>query len=165
MIKQIMIARMSYYAANQDNIKLKNTFTKTLTCERVKMYYNCQHLFAELSPITHSLIIFLSENMDPFTNEIYTSKTTVRKYIEFRKLISLKPCSESAVRKAFQILRKRGILITTPEEANNIVNPKYLYKGSETERRLCVNKLLSQCIKTEWAKTNLKDALGVIIKH
>jgi hypothetical protein len=165
MIKQKIIANTSYYAAGADGIKSKQTFTKQLTSECVKMYFNSQHVVGVLSPITHSFLMFMTENMDPFSNEIATNQTTVRKYHEFRKKTSMTECSDAAVIKALQKLRKACVLITTPESGNNIVNPKYFYRGSELDRKACINRLLSHSLQKKWANTNLKDAIGLTVNY
>lgn len=165
MIKQKIIAKTSFYSEGADGIKSKQIFTKQLTSECVKMYFNSQHVVGQLSPITHSFLMFIAESMDPFSNEIATNQTTVRKYHEFRQKTSMTKCSDAAVVKALQKLRKACVLITTTELGNNIVNPKYFYRGSEADRKACINRLLNRSLQKEWATTNLKDAMGLIVKY
>ena len=156
-------ARVNYYSKDKDGTYTKKSFYKNCVKESVKSYFNWHHLLAKLSPTTLSVLFYLAEKMDEENNEISHNKTIIRSYQEFRQSIGLKKCSDSAVKSAYQDLKKTNIFIQTPERGNYVVNPIYLFKGSEESRRHCINTLLEHTKHTHWDKTNLQDALNIVV--
>lgn len=161
MVGKSIRLKFSYYSKESGKYFLKRNIFKSYTAESVKFYFGCQHLMDKISPMSSSLLFYLGETMDPATNEVATTKTTIRKFQEFRKSIGIKACSSAAVNKGFKELKATNLLIKTPEEGNSIVNPRYLFRETEEVRKACLNKLLSYTHDGEWLDTNLFQALGI----
>lgn len=160
MKRKFIVTRTLFYH-EEGKYKIKKTFTKKYTKEHVRFFFDWQHRLMSLSPTSISLLFYLTEHMDSVTNEVCHNKATIRRYQEFRKSIGKKVCSDAAVRKGFQQLKKNNVLISTPEIGNYIVNPVYLYKETDDCRKICINRLLDKTQDINWNETNLCEALGI----
>jgi DNA-binding transcriptional regulator YhcF (GntR family) len=153
-----------YYSKDKDKIFTKISYHKSYTAEKVSFYFGWQHLLTKNSITSISLLMFLAEKMDENTNEVSHSATIIRKYIEFRVAAGMKECSVAVVRKGFQQLKKNNILIQTNEIGNYVVNPRCLFKGTEENRRRCINRLLESMKHADWSNSNVFKALGITYK-
>jgi hypothetical protein len=160
-MKRTFIVTRTIYFFEDGKYFTKKPFHKKYTKEHFRFFLDWQHRLLALSPITISLIFYLAEHMDDMTNEVTHNKAMIRRYQNFRIKIGKKPCSDSAVRKGFQQLKRNHVLISTPEIGNYIVNPIYMFKENDELRRICINKLLDNTKDINWSGTNLCEALGI----
>lgn len=100
-----------------------------------KHYHNAIYLLAGLNASSRDLLEFLIQRMDK--DNVVQSNTKVRE--DFMTLIYNATrgditYSHNTIKKAFQVLVKKNLLLTRETRGSYIVNPEYFFKQDEKDR-------------------------------
>lgn len=118
------------YLPQYSHFKIAEGFIKLYTEGSLRI----SKLMAQLTQSEIVVLMFLAENMRMSDNECYTTKNVVQDFITTMETVG-KKYQAVTVKRAFQSLKERGILLTTPETRGVYkVNPAYLYKDVEQKR-------------------------------
>ena len=158
--KEYIVAKSKYWSRDKNGYKTRKWFSKKFEKRSIKCYFNWHHKLLHTSPASISLLFFLAERMDVVTNEIRHDTKTIRDYQEFVVKVGNTSYSVAAVRKSFLQLKEQAMIISTPRRGLYRVNPRFLYLGSEEDRRACLSTLMDFSQQEEWVNTNIFIALG-----
>ena len=100
-----------------------------------KQYHNAIYLLAGLNASSRDLLDFLIQKMDGAN--VVQSNTKVREdFIELIYNVTQRQTrySHNTVKKAFQTLVKKNLLVPRHARGSYVVNPEYFFKKDEKER-------------------------------
>gem|GEM_PF-2083446 len=123
------------------------------------LYFNNQHALLQLSTKELSFLLFLTEKMNSF-NTVIVDRVLKESYVSFVLEVSSKSnVSVTAVDKYIKKLKEVGYLILsgTRNSTFYIVNPKYLFKGSEFKRKRLLEKIILERIDKGQSLLHLID--------
>lgn len=154
---------------NKDNytsISVKISTTNKLKFEKkvrfksdgVKMYFNSQHIFCEISPKIRCFYIFLCEKMD-VKNRVYIDHHLKQEFLDYISNITsnTKYFKLTNFDSAIKKLKELGLLIFDTTKSNYIINPKYAFRGNETARKNLLQNILNDRVNKKQPLTGLID--------
>lgn len=133
--------------------------TKKYTKLKTSRYHNCQHKLAPITKCAEMLMRFLTEVMDNTNGITHTKMMRNRFRYQMNKNCGLS-YADNTVKKAFYELVSQDLVIMY-SKSDYLVNPKYYFNGSETDRISLIQHLIP------WAKhevpvhQRMLDALGI----
>ena len=134
MKKEVNITYIKGWALSDGIKRPIHGYTKVGTLF-TKHYHNAIYLLAGLNASSRDLLEFLIQRMD--TNNVVLSNAKIRE--DFIFIINKATDGEvtythNTVKKAFQILVKKNLLVTRKQRGSYIVNPEYFFKRDEKDR-------------------------------
>jgi len=114
---------------------------------RVNIYFNNQHLLLRLNTKEISFLIYLTENMRANDNSVIIDSRLKSQYILLAYTVS--NCqielSSSSLDKFLRKLKNLGYVILkgSPKSSYYFINPKYFFKGTESDRIRLLEKIIS----------------------
>ncbi len=140
-------------------IKVPTRKSKTIMTSGVKRYNNCLHKTASLPASARNLLDYLVQIMN-FANEIENSFWVRQGFLDImRKDCGIK-YSKETVNKAFQKLKKVGLLIPfSNKRAVYIVNPLCFSLTTEQTRAKLIRSILNATPDGKYRDTD-KSAMG-----
>ena len=158
-MKQISV-RYSYAFKNEEDTVIPLFKTKNFKTKGYKLYENVMYKIAKLDRCSTLLFHFLCEKMDE-SNTIHSTAALRSEFIsKVQKIAGLK-FEEETVKKALSKLIKVELLINYGKRIDYTVNPQHVFKGSETDRKRLIQRIIyDQSIKKNY-KSNYKSALGL----
>jgi hypothetical protein len=99
-----------------------------------KRYHNCLYLLMGLSASCRDLMDYLCEQMDS-ENHVHSNETVRATFIAFVDKVTKSEIqyTQSTVKKAFNILASKGLIIPK-SRGTYIVNPEYFFRKGEKDR-------------------------------
>lgn len=136
-------------------------YTYTYPIDGVISFNNHMHLMVKLTPAAHQLLLYLTQNMDPVTNEINYDPSARLYFMEFMKKncgVSLK---DTTVLRSLGLLKKVGYLIKRSDAKRLIINPLYYCRGTMKEREQLFRELLYEAAHPKSKNNDIKKKLGL----
>ena len=124
-----------------------------------KLYFNNQHAILQLTIKELSFLLFLTEKMNHL-NTVIVDRVLKESYLSFVSEVSSKPkISVTAVDKYIKKLKEVGYLILsgTTNSSYYTVNPKYLFKGTEMNRKRLLEEIILKRIEKGQSLLHLID--------
>jgi hypothetical protein len=98
--------------------------------------------------------------MDASNNIVHT-KALRTDFLDFaRKNLNLS-YKDDTLKKAFAKVVKVGLIISYDVKSDYTVNPRHVFKGSQTQRKSIIQVVINQLNKLSNTKSNFKSALGL----
>lgn len=135
MKKTVNITYVKGWKVTEDNFKLPVHGHARVSTLFTKHYHNAIYLLAGLNASSRDLLEFLIQRMDK--DNIVLSNTKVRE--DFIELIDTVTSSEvqythNTVKKAFQTLVRKELLLPREVRGSYMINPEYFFRKEEKER-------------------------------
>lgn len=109
------------------------------------LFFNAQHLLIQLTPKERSFFDFLCEEMRLSDNAIFIDEPLKKKFATRLERISNSKIVITTNSTGKYVQKLNGLnLIVRVGLASYIVNPKYAFKGSPSQRKDCLKKLIQQ---------------------
>jgi hypothetical protein len=104
------------------------------------LFFNAQHLLLKLSTKERAFFDYLCEVMGMNNNDVFIDNSLKLAFIKLVTDITGGDVqlTENAVGKYVQKLSGIGLVLATGNRARYTVNPKYVFKGSRTDRQKCI---------------------------
>jgi len=106
------------------------------------LYFNAQHLLVKLTVKERCFFDYLCECMRATTNDIVIDSNQKENFIKQYRGYSSKGINLAEITKSIPTLKSLGLILDTPQRAFYIVNPKYVFKGSNHLRMQYIKKLI-----------------------
>lgn len=114
------------------------------TLEGVISFKNHLHLMHKLKPVQRALLTFLTQKMNPETNEIINSLSLRTEFVDFMKRCCSENYKDRTVNLAFGVLKKVGYIINRSKAKRTTINPLYFFRGSMAQREELFKELLKE---------------------
>jgi hypothetical protein len=134
--------------------------TKRYTKLKTSRYHNCQHKLATLTKCAEMLMRYLTEIMDDTNGITHTKMMRNRFRYQMSKNCSL-VYADDTVKKAFYELVAQDLVIMYIGKSDYLVNPKYYFNGTETDRIQLIQHLIPWAKQEVPVHQRMLDALGV----
>jgi hypothetical protein len=141
-----------------DSIKIPKS--KRYTKLKTSRYHNCQHKLAPLTKCAEMLLRFITEEMDNTNGVTHTLMLRIRFRYQMNKNCGLK-YKDDTVKKAFYELVTQDLVIKYVGKGDYLVNPKYHFNGSETDRIALIQQLIPWAKQQVPVHQRMLDALGI----
>jgi len=130
-------------------------------------FFNAQHLYLELSPVERCYFDFLCEKMDPLNRIDIIPKRRNDFVSHFKKFTNEKPPDSRKITSIEKKLRELNLLLKVKGQGSlHFVNPKYVTKGSQTQRKNSILKIAYHAMNGEIDLTSILDRpLSSILPH
>lgn len=130
-------------------------------------FFNAQHLYLELSPVERCYFDFLCERMDPFNRIDIIPTRRIDFVSHFKKLTDQKPPDSRKIPRIEKKLRDLNLLLKVKGQGSlHFVNPKYVTKGNQTQRKKSLQKIAEHAMNGEMELTAILDRpLSNILPH
>jgi len=123
----------------------------------VTLFFNSQHHLIKLSPVERSFFDFLCEQMRVLDNDITISEVVKTEFKEHLARVTggKKKVTLNQLTKFVQKLSGLNLILKTQNKGRYIVNPKYVFKGSESARIRYLKKLIENRVKLKLSVAGL----------
>jgi hypothetical protein len=131
---------------NHLSTKLNKQKTVGFIKNGMTVYFNAQHFFLKLKPKERCFFDFLCESMRIDHNSIVIDAILKDKFIAHLAAITApaEKISSGSLNKYIPKLVNLGLLLETDKKAFYIVNPKYVFTGSNSQRLKCLKNLIEE---------------------
>ncbi len=106
------------------------------------LYFNAQHHLVKLSAKERCFFDYLCECMRASTNDIVIDSNQKESFVRHYEACTFKKLEMEAVNKYAPKFKALNLIIDTPQKALYIVNPKYVFKGSNHMRMQYIKRLI-----------------------
>lgn len=143
MKKTVNISFVKGWRTIDGNYKTPIDGHKTVSTQFTKHYHNTIYVLAGLNASCRDLLEFLIQRMD--SDNVVVSNTKIRE--DFIRLISMVTDGDvgythNTVKKAFQSLVGKSLLIPRSQRGSYTVNPEFFFRKDEKERVRQIQLLL-----------------------
>jgi hypothetical protein len=136
-------------------------YTYYYPIDGVISFKNHMHLMVQLTPATHQLLLYLTQHMNPVTNEINYDPSARLYFIEFMKSKCGVKIEDATVLRSLGVLKKVGYIIKRSKAKRLIINPRYYYRGAMKEREQLFRELLYEATHPKSKNNDIKKKLGL----
>lgn len=122
-------------------------------------FNNHMHLMVQLTPAAHQFLLYLTQNMDPASNEIRYDASAKLYFMEFMKSKCDVTLKETTLNKALSQLKTVGYVIKRSKARRLIINPLYYFRGTMKERESLFKDLLYESMDPKQKNNDIKTKL------